>query len=120
MTATLARPGRESVLSLLCVIGGAVPVLGRGGLELSLFEDLGDDVDVLVGSKVRVELLLARVSHDALCSLSSVKDLEGVDDVGQGNRLVASLPLVVGGAIGDYDLVEVSGVNVRLVDDLVE
>lgn len=147
-TASVRASGHD-VGVVLGVVGGAVPILdGCEGarqrfegntrsahrlstqnpdlsalttrLDLSLFENLRHDIHVLVRAEVILELLLRWVAHDALGTLSGVEDLERVNNVGEGDRLVASLPLLVDVGVGDDDLVEVGGVDVRLVDGLSE
>lgn len=111
---------RDDVDAVLGVVGGAIALLVRCRLQVSLFEDLLNDVDVLVSSKVVLELLLARVAHNSLGALTCVEDLERVNDVGQGDGLVSSLPLLVGGSVCDDNLIEVRRIDFGLVDDLVE
>lgn len=98
---------RDGVAGILGVVCGAEALLAGGSLHLTLFENLLDDVDVLVGVEVVVELLLGWVAHDALSALTGVEDLERVDDVREWDRLVAALPLLVHVGVGDDDLVEV-------------
>lgn len=98
---------RDDVVVVVGIIGGAVAVLVRSSLDVAFLEDLLDNVDILVGAEVVLELLLARVTHDALGALSCVEDLERVYDVGEWNCPVAIFPLLVDGSVCDDDLVEV-------------
>ena len=60
---------------------------------LTLFEDLNDDIDILVCTKHVVELLIGRLAEDSLGACGGVEDVEAVDDIGQGNGAVTLRPL---------------------------
>lgn len=95
-------------------------LLLTSSLQLSLLQNLLHNINILVRTKVVLELLLRWVTHDTLCTLTRVEDLERVDDVGEGDRLVSVLPLLEEGSVGDDYLVEVRRVDVGFVDYLVD
>lgn len=68
------------------VVLGRKPVRPLGRLDLTLGEDLLDNLVVLGGAKDGVEVLLAGALHDALRALAGVEDVEGVDDVDERDR----------------------------------
>lgn len=110
LMSSCARPQFSSPLSRLLT----------SSLQLSLLQNVLHHINVLVRTKVVLELLLRWVTHDTLGTLSRMEDLERVDDVGEGDRLVSVFPLLEEGSVGDDYLVEVRRVDVGFVDYLVD
>ena len=90
-----------------------------GCLELTTFQNVLNDVYVLVTVKDGIEHLFGWSTHDTLSTGACVENVKGVDYVCERNGFIAFDPfLVLFGVDDDHEFV--GGLRVGLVDDFVE